>query len=238
MLGDSANGRENHVPMVLTQPTAIQPAYMVPPKNTTPLPMPYIVQPPGPIVLPPALGPLTPAWPAITDLVVGREGRYQQSDQIPEVQACLRAAVRRANANLALLDGFPDPRRKGQWLADALGMELSECRNASTNMAAVDDRARRDAQYFNRLLYMVISFTDICRIAITTKKIYPRLAVDGAHSGRGSSIWHGQPLSLSSHHTAFMPQTVLILYLTQRYARPWHAIFSSRIHIILVKLQQ
>jgi len=173
MLGDSANSRENHVPMVLTQSATIQPAYMIPPKNTAPLPMPYIVQPPGPIILPPALGPLMPAWPAITDLVVGREGHYQQSDQIPEVQACLRAAVRRANANLALLDGFPDPRRKCQWLADALGMELSECRNASTNMAAVDDRARHDTQYFNRLLYMVTLSTDTRRIAIMTKKSTP-----------------------------------------------------------------
>jgi len=135
--------------------------------------MPHTVQPPGPIILPPALGPPVPAWPAITDLVVGREGHYQQSDQIPEVQACLRAAVRRANANLALLDGFPDPRRKGQWLADALGMELSECRNASTNMAAVDDRARHDVQYFNRLLYMVTFVAGICRFAIAIKKFTP-----------------------------------------------------------------
>ena len=172
VLGDPANSGEDNEPMIPAQHTATQPAYPTL-QNIAQPPMPYIIQPPGPVVLPLAPGPLPLAWPAITDLVIGKEGRYQQSDQIPEIQACLSASVRRANANLALLDGFPDPHRKGQWLADALGMELSKRRNTSINVAAVDDRARHDAQYFNRLLYMVIHFTGVCRVVTATQKISP-----------------------------------------------------------------
>lgn len=107
----------------------------------------------------PKLGVVPPVWPAITDLVVGRDGRYQQSDQTPEIQACLKAAVRRANGNLVFSDGFPDTQCKAQWLGDALVTELSERRKTSITVAAVDERARHDQRYLNQLLHMVICFS-------------------------------------------------------------------------------
>jgi hypothetical protein len=94
----------------------------------------------------------------MTVLVEGRDSRYHQSDQIPGIQACLKAAVRRANAGLVFCDAFPDMHRKGEWLAKALMKELGECRNASTTMNVVDDRAQHDERYFNCLLSMVTYF--------------------------------------------------------------------------------
>ena len=138
-----------------SQLTMVQQAYPAPFRNTTAPPVPNVIPLLEPIIPPPALQPLPIVWPANIDLVVGPEGRFRQSDQIPEIQTCLGAAVRRANANLVFLDAFPDAHRKGQWLAQALATELNDRRNTSTSIEAVDDRARREDQYFNRLLYMV-----------------------------------------------------------------------------------
>lgn len=234
MLGNPADDGVGDAPAIPIQPATVQPAYTAPLQNTPLLPTPYTIQLPEPVVPLPAPDPLMPAWLPITDLVIGRDSHYQQSDQSPEIQACLSATVRRANANLILLDGFPDPHRKGQWLADALGIELSQRRKASTNIAILDDRARHDAQFFNRLLYMVTRSASIHHAVITTEKNHPRFVADGAHSGRGPLIWRGQLLSLPSHHMAFIPQIILIPV----GCRPQHAIFSSRIRIILVKLQR
>lgn len=113
-------------------------------------------------------------WPAVTDLVAGENGRYQQSDQTPEIQACLRATVRRANGNLVFLDAFPDPHCKAQWLGESLVIELNERRGGSPSMAAVDDRARTDAQYFNQLLHMVITFVSARNNWTMAKKTHLR----------------------------------------------------------------
>lgn len=78
------------------------------------------------------------------------------SDQRAEIRECLAAAVQRANANLVFVNGFPEAERKNQWLASALTVELNEHRKESTTIAAVDDRAKNDKQYFSRLLSMVI----------------------------------------------------------------------------------
>ena len=188
----------------------------------------YITQPPEPVIPP------LPVWPAITTLQVGKDGRIQQSNQIPEVQACLRAAVRRANANLALVDGFPDLHRRGAWLSQALGTELNRRRNESTSMEAIADRALFDQQYFNSLLHMVNRFVTAYCVPMTAKKSYPRFTADGVHSGRESWIWREHLSSPPSHHTASMSQMLLI---SIRYAL-WRTIFYSRTRIILVKLQQ
>lgn len=170
MLGSPANGREDNALTVPAQPTTVQPVYLTPLQNIAPPPAPYIIQSLQPAVPLPMPGFLPPAWLPVTDLVVGRDGRYQQSDQIPEIQACLKAAVRRANANLAILDGFPDAHRRGIWLANALGTELRECRKASASMAVVDDRAQHDERYFNNLLHMVTRFAGTCRITKLAKR--------------------------------------------------------------------
>ena len=156
--------------MVPGQPATVQQLYLPPLQNTILTPTPNIVSPLESAVAPAVLQPLPLVWPAITDLVVGKDGRYQQSDQIPEIQACLRAAVRRANADLAFLDAFPDTHRKGLWLAQALSVELGERRRGSMSIEAVDDRARHDERYFNRLLFMVTCFAGICDNATTANK--------------------------------------------------------------------
>ena len=149
----SANNGGINSPTVPAQFEIMQPVY--PPLHTATFPpMPNVVPPPGPGMVP-------PAWPAITDLVVGRDGRYQQSDQTPEIQACLKAAVRRANGNLVFLDGFPEALHKARWLGDALVTELIERRKGSITVVAVDDRARSDQQYFNQLLHMVMYFIGV-----------------------------------------------------------------------------
>lgn len=156
------------MPIVLAQPIAVRQVYPPPiyyttqPASTPKIgPPPTPTPPPPPAPIPPPHTPqlLPPVWPAITDLVKGRDGRYQQSDQIPEIQACLKAAVRRANANLGFYDAFPDTHRKGEWLANALVKELGARRNGT--IEAVDDRARHDDQYFNRLLSMVSFFIGV-----------------------------------------------------------------------------
>lgn len=133
-----------------------------------------IAPPPELGIAPPsALYPPPPMWPAVTNLVAGRDGSFQQSSQTPEVQACLSAAVRRANANLVFIDGFPDALRKNQWLGEALVIELSDRRGGSASMAAIDDRARGDEKYIKQLLYMVICFVS-ARNDATRLTTYPR----------------------------------------------------------------
>ena len=131
-----------------------QPLY--PPLHRISLPptMNTVVQPELGIVSPRMLH-LPVVWPTITDLVE-RDGTCQQSDQSPEIQACLKAAVRRANGSLAFVDGFPDVHHRTEWLGKALEKELADARGRSVTIAAVDDRAKIDQPYLNKLLYMVI----------------------------------------------------------------------------------
>ena len=141
VLGQSGSCRGNDTPI---KPGPAQPTYQ------PALPSPHNV------ALPPTALHAPPSWPAITDLVESKPGHYQKSAQAAEIQACLAAAVQRANANLVFINGFPDTECKGQWLASALTVELNEHRKKSVGMAAVDDRARSDQQYFNQLLSTVI----------------------------------------------------------------------------------
>ena len=160
----SANSGGNNA-LTPTQLTTLQPVYP-PLHGTTP---PHVLG----IIPPPAPNNLPPAWPAVTDLVIGHEGLYQQSDQSPEIQACLGAAVRRANGNLVFVDGFPDPHRKAQWLGESLVTELSMRRKGSTSMEAVDDRAQKDQQYLNLLLYMVTRAISIRARVMTAENFAP-----------------------------------------------------------------
>ena len=161
VLGSPVNNG-NNIPTIPIPFTTIPPVYP-PVNNITLLPAPAELG----VTPPPALYPLPLMWPAVTNLVAGRDGCFQQSGQTPEVQACLGAAVRRANGNLVFVDAFPDAFRKSQWLGEALVMELNDCRGGSVSMAAIDDRARGDEKYFKQLLYMVICFVSAHNDATT-----------------------------------------------------------------------
>ena len=156
----SANEGRNNAPIVGTQFMMAQPLY--PPLRHVSLPpaVNAIAQPELGPTPPPMLHLLPVVWPAATDLVE-IDGRYQQSDQSPEIQACLKAAVRRANGNLAFVDGFPDVHYRSEWLGKALEVEFTEARGRSTTIAAVDDRAKIDQPYLNKLLHMVICFVSL-----------------------------------------------------------------------------
>jgi hypothetical protein len=96
-----------------------------------------------------------PEWPKWTDLVGNADGQHSHSSQIPEIQACLSSAVRRANSKLVLINGFPDVKTKGQWLSSALKTELNERRAESQIIQDVNARAECDKQYFRSLCLMV-----------------------------------------------------------------------------------
>ena len=75
--------------------------------------------------------------------------------------------MKRSNANLVFVNGFPDAVFKSQWLGEALVAELNKRREGSANMVAVDERARNDVPYFNQLLHMVIHFVSVYSNGIT-----------------------------------------------------------------------
>ena len=156
VLSHPAASTANSIPTALIQPTC-QLVYS-PPQNTV------LVHPLNitlPLELPsPTFHALPPVWPAITDLVRRDDGHYCQSNQIPEIQACLSTTVQRANLNLVFCDGFPDANCKGQWLAQALRKELDAHKGRSTTMAAVNDCANHSTQYFNHLQSMVMYLGD------------------------------------------------------------------------------
>ena len=98
----------------------------------------------------------TPAWATFTNLVQDGDGFYKQTGQITEINNCLGAAVKRANANLVLIDSFPGVDVQEQWLADALRFELT-ARGQDHIISAVRERANADINYFHCLLSMVIA---------------------------------------------------------------------------------
>jgi len=98
----------------------------------------------------------TPAGPTFTDLVQDGDGSYKQTGQIIEINNCLGAAVKRANANLVLIDSFPDVDEQERWMVDALKFGLA-AGSQSHIIKAVEDRARADSNYFHCLLSMVIA---------------------------------------------------------------------------------
>lgn len=97
-----------------------------------------------------------PAWPTFTDLVQDGDGSYKQTGQIIEINNCLGAAVKRANANLVLIDSFPDIDEQERWLVDALKFGLT-AGSQSHAIKAVEEWARVDGNYFHCLLSMVIA---------------------------------------------------------------------------------
>lgn len=94
-------------------------------------------------------------WPAFTDLIQDDNGSYKQTRQISEINNFLGGVVKRANSNLVLVNSFPDPEQQEQWLVNALNSELA-AKNGNHVINAVGERAMADANYFNRLLSMVM----------------------------------------------------------------------------------
>ena len=123
--------------------------------------------------------PPVPAWPEFTNLVQEDDGSYKQTSQTPEINACLGAAVKRANANLVLIDSFPDIDDQEHWLVDALNFELTV--NQSRIVNVVGERARADDNYFNCLLSMVIVVPSTRSHGLRS---FARLVTAGAATGR------------------------------------------------------
>ena len=114
------------------------------------------IQQTGPSPLPP-LDPgvhprHTPAW---TDLVQEENGKYKQTSQRPELNACLGAAVKCATANLVLFDAFPSLHVRDKWALDSLRAEFAMRRGDSPFIDAVEKRSRVDKNYLLSLLSMV-----------------------------------------------------------------------------------
>ena len=91
-----------------------------------------------------------------TNLVEDSDGTYKQTGQVTEINNCLGAAVKRANANLVLIHSFPNVDEQERWLAESLNFELA-ARSQSHVIVAVREWASADINYFHRLLSMVIA---------------------------------------------------------------------------------
>ena len=107
----------------------------------------------------PPLGPDThlqqaPTW---TDLVQEENGSYKQTSQHPEIYACLSATVKRATANLVLVNAFPSLHDRDAWVLDSLMTELLIRQNNSYFIGAVAERVKIDEHYLNCLISMVHS---------------------------------------------------------------------------------
>jgi len=130
-----------------------------------------------------------PTWPKFTELIQDDDGSYKQTGQITEINNCLGAAVKRANANIVLIGSFPNIDEQEQWLVDALTFELTS-RSQSHVIEEVRERARVDVNYFHSLLSMVI--TDSVHILVTDNcpsdpKPLERLPPNCIERGEGSS---------------------------------------------------
>ena len=118
--------------------------------TTAAVPAPTSVLAPGPGNYPHHI----PTW---TDLVQEENGSYKQTSQHPELNACLSAAVKRANTKLLFVDAFPSLHDRDTWTLDSLRTELSIRRESSHFVDAVAKRVSVDEHYLNCLLSMVIA---------------------------------------------------------------------------------
>jgi len=145
------------------------------------------------------------AW---TDLVQEGNGTYKQTAQHPELNACLSSAIRRATANLVLVDAFPSLHTRDAWALESLKSELSVQRNGSNFINAVASRAEVDEHYLNCLLSMVIPGS---RTRDHTQQRHFRSVGAGVVSDRESSRWQ--------ENSSRLPRA-LMLYTVQRSRKP------------------
>ena len=120
---------------------------MVPPD--TPVPMSVIVPPPSPLLQPGNV------WPAATHLVVGDDGRLQQSAQSSEICNCVSMVIRRANSNIFFVNAFPNLQTQNEWLGQSLTTVLQDQAQMDLIVHEVNLRAQQDSRYMTSLISMV-----------------------------------------------------------------------------------
>jgi hypothetical protein len=137
----------------------------VAPVIPAPVPAPVVILP---AVLPAALPLPQPGntWLAATNLIIGDDGRLQQSAQSPEISKYISKTVRLASLKVFFIDAFPDPVKQNDWLTQSLVTVLQE--HAKTDQVAhqVNLRAQQDHQYMTALMSMVCCWADapFCRL--------------------------------------------------------------------------
>ena len=125
-----------------------------------------LAQPQPPFNTPSPINQLPPAtWTSATDLRVKDSGGLRQSLQHPDIKLCISEAVNRANANLFLVDPFPDLKTRNTWLENSLAQELTNHSKANLFLREVNTRAKMDNAYFNQLFTMVREFRAPCGTA-------------------------------------------------------------------------
>ncbi|KAF9787518.1 hypothetical protein BJ322DRAFT_1019918 [Thelephora terrestris] len=128
-LPDTAMPGAPPVVLALVPDTALPGA---PPQAVIPVPVltPTVALPPA------AVAPLFPQpvniWLAATNLIVGEDGRLQQSSQSPEISKYISKTVRLASLNIFFVDAFPDPEKQSTWLSQSLVAVLRD--QAKTDM--------------------------------------------------------------------------------------------------------
>jgi len=148
---------------------------VVPPVVSTPVPTPGIVPPIVPPLVP-ALATVLPSlpqpgntWPAVTHLVVGDDGRLQQSAQNPEINKCISKAVRLMHSKIYFDNAFPGLEDQNKWLSESLSTVLQDQARTDLVVREVNFRAQQDRSYMSALLSMVR-----CRLplaALTTENL-------------------------------------------------------------------
>jgi len=102
--------------------------------------------------------PQVPTW---TNLVREENGTYKQTAQHPELNTCLSAAVKRANANVVLVDSFPGWHTKEVWLLESPRTEFARRRDNSRFINAVAERSDVDVNYRHCLISTVITVSRV-----------------------------------------------------------------------------
>jgi len=94
-------------------------------------------------------------WPEITCLVVGDDGRLQQSTQSTEIGRCISDAVRLASSNIFFINAFPSLQVQSQWLSQSLIAVLRDQAQTDLVVREVNLRAQQDSKYMSALISMV-----------------------------------------------------------------------------------
>jgi hypothetical protein len=94
-------------------------------------------------------------WLAATNLVVGDDGRLQQSAQSPEINRYISKTVRLANLKVIFVDAFPDLQKQNDWLSQSLVTVLKDQAKTDRVACEVNLRVQQDHQYMSALISMV-----------------------------------------------------------------------------------
>lgn len=130
---------------------------VVPVPILAPVVVPPIVLPPAPTLatVPPPLPPPQNVWHAATQLVIGDNGRLQQSTQSAEIRKCISKAVRLAHSNIFFTDAFPSLEVQNRWLSQSLTTVLQDQAQTDLVVRDINLRAQQDNRYMSALISMV-----------------------------------------------------------------------------------